>query len=97
MFYNVSLPIFKHVKDLEVVRNADLKFDQYIFTNKKANVMVDLIPRSLSYFDSPLFKKLFTAFVRPHLELGPVSSILKKHTNTHKNVHCCCTKLLDGY
>ena len=37
----------KHVKDLEVIRNADLKFDGHIFTNVKKGlsswlkVMVD--------------------------------------------------------
>ena len=61
------------MKFLEVVLNADLKFNQDIFTNKNANVMVRLIPRNLSYLDSALFKKLFTAFVRPHLELVPVT------------------------
>ena len=68
----------EHVKDLEVIRNADLTFDGHIFRNIKKglsswlNVMVDLIRASLSSLDGPLFKKLFTAFARSHLECGPV-------------------------
>ena len=68
----------KHVKVLEVIRNADLKFGSHIFRNIKKelsswlNVMVDLIRASLSYLDGSLFNKNFTAFARSHIECGPV-------------------------
>ena len=39
---------------------------------KKANALVGLIHRTFSYLDGPLFKKLFTTFIRPHLEYDKV-------------------------
>ena len=39
---------------------------------EKGNTIVWLICRIFSYLDVSLLKKLFTTFVRPHLEYGPV-------------------------
>ena len=38
----------------------------------KGNLAVVLIRKIFSYLDGPLYKKLFTTFVRPHLEYGQV-------------------------
>ena len=55
---------------------------------KKANAIAGLIRRTFSYLDGPLFKKLFTTFVRPHLEYGQViwTSHLKKYITILENV-----------
>lgn len=66
---------------------------------KKANFMVGLIWRSLSYVDGSFFKKRFTALLRPHLEYGQVviwTLYLKTNISTFENVQCCATKLVDG-
>ena len=39
---------------------------------EKGNPKVGLSRRMFSYLDGPLYKKLFTTFVRPHLEYGQV-------------------------
>ena len=58
-----------------------------------------LICRIFSYLDGPLFKKLFTIFVRPHLEYGQVkwTPHLKKHITILENVQHRATKLMDCF
>ena len=34
----------------------------------KSNMLVGLIRRNFTFLGGPLFKKLFTTFVRPHIE-----------------------------
>ena len=71
-------------EDLGVILDAELKFDEHILVKvKKANAMAGLIRRTFSYLDGLLFKKLFTTFVRPHLESGQVilTPYLKKIYN----------------
>ena len=58
-------------KDLGVILDAELKFDEHISVKvKKANAIAGLIRRTFSYLEGPLFKKLFTTIVRRHLEYG---------------------------
>ena len=58
-------------KDLGVILDVELKFDEHITVKvKKANAITGLIRRTFSYLDGPLFNKLITTFVRPHLEYG---------------------------
>ena len=61
--------------------------------------MVGLIRRSFSYLDYRLFKKLYTTFVRPHLEYAQAvwAPHLKKHINMNENVQIRATKLVDGF
>jgi hypothetical protein len=86
-------------KDLGVHIDSELKFDEHI-SNKvnKANAMVGLIRRSFSYLDGDLFKKLFTSFVRPHLEYA--QAVWHPHSLKQKriieNVQIRATKLVDG-
>ena len=58
-----------------------------------------LIRRSFSYLDGPLFKKLYIAFARPHLEYAQAvwSPHLRKYINTLENVQIRATKLIDGF
>ena len=56
-------------KDLGVSINMELTFEEHVATKvKKANSLMGLIRRSFSFMDGDLFKKLYTSFVRPHLE-----------------------------
>ena len=87
-------------KDLRVILDAELKFDEHILVKgKKANEIARLIRRTFSYLDGLLFKKLFTTFVRPHLEYGQViwTPHLKKYITILENVQRRATKLVDGF
>ena len=57
-----------------------------------------MIRRTISFLDCHLFKKLYTTFVRPHLEYAhPVwSPHLLKHISIIENVQKRATKLVDG-
>ena len=56
-------------KDLGSIIDMELTFEEHVATKvKKANGILGLIRRSFSFLDGNLFKKLFTFFVRPHLE-----------------------------
>lgn len=100
--YNLYGNELEHVfeeKDLGVHIDSELKFDEHI-ANKvnKANALVGLIRRSFSYLDGELFKKLFTSFVRPHLEYAQAvwHPHLVKHKRVIENVQKRATKLVDG-
>ena len=86
-------------KDLGVIIDCDLKFEQNMSAKvKKANAIVGFIRQSFSYLDCALFKKLFTTFVRPHLEYAQTVSSphLQKHINIIENVQIRATKFADG-
>ena len=55
--------------------------------------------RSFSFLDKDLFKKLYVAFVRPHLEYGQSvwSPHLIKPINLLEGVQIRATKLVDGF
>ena len=61
--------------------------------------MVGMIRRSFSYLDKRLFKKLYVAFVRPHLEFSQAAWYphLIKHTSTIERVQRRATKLIDRF
>ena len=87
-------------KDLGVVIDSDLTFDEHILTKVRvANATVGLIRRTFSYLDPVMFLMLFTAFVRPHLEYAVAvwSPHLKKHIDAIENVQIRATKLVDGF
>ena len=96
-FYNIT---HTEQKDLGVILDAKLKFEEHISVKvKKANAIAGLIRRTFSYLDGSLFKKLFTTFVRPHLEYGQViwAPHLKKYITILENVQRRATKLVDGF
>ena len=87
-------------KDLGVILDAELKFDEHISVKvKKANAIAGLIRRIFSYLDGPRFKKLFITFARPHLEYGQIiwTPHLKKYITILENVQRRATKLVDGF
>ena len=100
--YKLSNQELEHVfeeKDLGVIIDADLKFEEHISSKvNKANALVGLIRRTFSFLDATLFKKLYVSFVRPHLEYAQVvwSPYLKKYKNMLENVQIRATKLVDG-
>ena len=65
---------------------------------KTANIVMGLIRRSFSFLDYKLFKKLYTTFVRPHLEYAQAvwAPHLKKHVKMLENVQKRATKLVDN-
>ena len=64
----------------------------------KANTLVGLIRRIISYLDGELFRKLFPSFVRPHLEYAQAvwHPDVLKHKRMIENVQIRATKLVDG-
>ena len=87
-------------KDLGVILDAELKFDEHTSAKvKKANAIAGLIRRTFLYFDGPVFKKLFITFVRPHVKYGQViwSPHLKKYITILENEQHQPTKLVDGF
>ena len=101
--YKVSGEEIEHVfeeKDLGVTMDSELTFSEHITAKvKKANSLVGIIRRSFSYLDQYTFVKIFTAFVRPHLEYGQAvwSPHLRKYINMIENVQIRATKLVDGF
>ena len=58
-----------HEKDLGVVIQSDLQFSMHIAEKvKKANTNLILIKRSFTCIDEDMFKCLYTALIRHHLE-----------------------------
>ena len=60
---------------------------------------IGLIRRTFSYLDPQMFVKLFTSFVRPHLEYAQAiwSPHMKKYIDAIENVQIRATKLVDGF
>ena len=101
--YTLNRQELQHVfeqKDLGVILDAELKFDEHTSAKvKKANAIAGLIRRTFLYFDGPVFKKLFITFVRPHVKYGQViwSPHLKKYITILENEQHQPTKLVDGF
>ena len=100
--YSVYDKELEHVfeeKDLGVIMDSDLNFEQHITTKvNKANSIMGLIRRSFTFLDCYLSKKLYVTFVRPHLEYARAvwSPHLTKHINTIEKVQTRATKFVDG-
>ena len=100
MRYKVYGDEMDHVfdeKDLGVTVDSNLTFEDHIAI-KVANAMMGLIRRSFSYLSCYLFRKLYLAFVRPHLEYAQVvwSPSSKKLIKMIENVQVRATKVVDG-
>ena len=101
--YQISSKELEHVfneKDLGVVFDTELTFDEHITSKvNKANAIMGLIRRTFTFLDAGFFKKLYVAFVRPHLEYAqPVwAPHLKKYVDMIEKVQMRATKLVDGF
>ena len=84
-------------KDLGIITDEKLTFEEHIQTKvNKATKIMGLIRRSFMNLDCSMFKKLFTAMVRPHLEYGQAiwSPRKKKDIVSIENVQRRATKLV---
>ena len=83
--YNKELEHVFEEKDLGVVIDMELGFQEHISAKvMKANRMMGLIRRSFSYLDCDMFKRLYTTFVRPHLEYA--QSVWSPHLQKQINL-----------
>ena len=72
-------------KDLGVTFDENLGFEEHISNKVKiANAIVGQIRSSFSFLDGDTFKRLYTAFVRPHLEYA--QSVWAPHRAKHINM-----------
>ena len=97
--YDSELDHVFEEKDLGVTVDMQLKFEEHVASKVKiANAMVGLIRRSFSFLSCYLFRKLYLAFVRPHLEYA--QAVWAPHSvklvNMIENVQIRATKLFDG-
>ena len=86
-------------KDLSVVFDSEQTFKENICEKvRKANCLNGLIRRSFSYLDCKMFLKIYTSFVRPHLEFAQAvwAPFMMKYVNIIENVQIRATKLVDG-
>ena len=86
-------------KDLGVIVDSDVTFEEHISSKiRTANAIVGLIRRSFSYLDCKSFVKMYTSFVRPHIEYGQSvwAPYLIKYINLLENVQIRATKIVDG-
>ena len=87
-------------KDLGVTMDYELTFEQHISLKaKKANSIMGMIRRSFSFLDKDLFRRLYTTFVRPHLEYAQSvwAPYLMKYINIIERVQERATRLVDGF
>ena len=98
--YNKLLDHVFEETDLGVTIDSEVKFEEHISKKvNKANSIVGLIRRSFTHLDGYLFKRLYTTFVRPHLEYAQAvwSPISQKLIDMLENVQKRATKMVDGY
>ena len=101
-YYNMDETLLKTVrseKDLGIIFENDLSFESHIAKQvKKANSLAGMIRRSFTNLDPDIFKKLFCAIVRPHLEYGaPVwNPHFKNQIELIENVQRRSSKLVPG-
>ena len=100
--YTVCNNELEHVaeeKDLGVTIDGELNFDEHISRKVRvANGIVGQIRRSFTYLDCETFRRIFVAFVRPHLEYCQAvwSPHLLRNVDRLENVQIRATKLVDG-
>ena len=68
-----TLPNVKEEKDLGITIDCELKYKSHIGEKiSKAQTMTGIIRRSFDFLDTRMFKKLFSAIVRPIIEYGQI-------------------------
>lgn len=87
-------------KDIGVTVDEDLNFRTHIQLGvNKANSILGLIRRTFTFLDEKMFKLLFKALVRPHLEYASSvwSPYMTKDIELIENVQRRATKLIPGF
>ena len=82
-----------------MIIDSELLFEEHISNKVRvANAIVGLIRRSFTHLDCKSFTKIYTAFVRPHLEYAQSvwAPHFRKHINMLENVQIRASKLVDG-
>ena len=85
------------MKDLGVIIDSALSFDDHIQkVVSRANRLAGLVRRSFVFLDEDMFKRLFKAFVRPHLEYGHAvwNPYKLKHIDALENVQRRATRFI---
>ena len=101
-YYNMDatrLKIVEHEKDLGLIVDSELKFEDHITRIvKKANSVMGMIRRNSAFLDRDMFKQLFVAMVRPHFEYGATvwNPHFKKQITLIENVQRRATKQIPG-
>ena len=93
------LQIVEHEKGLGLIVDSELKFEDHITRIvKKANSVMGMIRRNFAFLDRDMFKQLFVAMVRPHLEYGATvwNPHFKKQITLIENVQRRATKQIPG-
>ena len=96
---NNELKNVEEVRDLGVIVDTRLKFQKHISTKvNKANQMWGTIKRTFKHMKKDIFKKLFSAHVRSHLEYAVQSwcPYLRKDINQIESVQRRATKSIQG-
>ncbi|KAK3890732.1 hypothetical protein Pcinc_005335 [Petrolisthes cinctipes] len=100
--YHICGEVLEHVdveNDLGVTIDSALKFEQHILNKIKiANSMMGLIRRVFSYLSPEIFKPLYSALVRSHLEYAQAvrSPRYKRMQDMIEQVQIRATKQVDG-
>ena len=87
-------------RDLGVYTDDELKFSQHIDNiTSKANQILGLVRRSITFMDRTVLKTLYTALVRPHLEYANVvwHPLYKKQIKQLEAVRRRATRMLPGF
>ena len=82
-----------------MIFDSDMSFSGHIASKiNKANSITGLIRRSFTFLDCDTFKKLYCAFVRPHLEYGQSiwAPHLKRDIDAIENIQIRATKIVYG-
>ena len=97
---NDELNNVEEVKDLGIIVDTKLKFQKHIATKvNKANQMWGTLKRAFKHMDKDIFKKLFSANVRSHLEYAVQfwCPYLRKDINLIESVQRRATKFIPGF
>lgn len=97
---NNELKNVEEVKDLGIIVDSKLKFQKHTSTKvNKANQIWGTIKRTFKHMNSYIFKKLFCAHVRSHLEYAIQfwAPYLRKDVNQIESVQRRATKYIPGY
>jgi hypothetical protein len=84
-------------RDLGVIMSSDLKSEHQVASAvSKANMVISTLRRTFKYWTPYIFRILYTAFIRPHLEYAAPawSPYLKKDILALENVQRRATKLV---
>ena len=99
--YKICDKEIEHVfneKDLGAIIDSEQSFEEHLSTKVRVtNAIVGFIRRSFRHLDCKSFTKIYTAFVRPHLEYAQSvwAPYFRKHINMLENVRIRATKLVD--